>query len=286
MPDAGRPGLLAGVACVIAGVTLFAVQDAAGKLLAESQSVVQIVWARYVFALPVLLLATPRRAWAGLLRVSRPGLQAARALLPVLASFAIVLGLIFLPLAEVTVLTFASPLLVAALSAPILGERVSLRDWLGILLGFVGIVILVRPGTDAFAWASIFPLACAAFFALFQLTTRLVGRSDPPTATLAWTLVIGFIVTTILLPLDWRPATPAAWGLMVLTGFCFGGAQYFLIRAYNHAPAALLAPFTYTQIVPATLLGLIVFGTVPDAVAWLGTAIVIGAGLMVLRGRI
>lgn len=244
----------------------------------------QVVWARYLFALPVLLLGTPRRAWATVLRVSRPGLQAARALLPVLASFAIVLGLVYLPLAEVTVLTFASPLLVAALSAPVLGERVALRDWLSILIGFVGIVIVIRPGSDAFAWAALFPLACAAFFALFQITTRLVGRSDPPATTLAWTLLIGLGVTSLLLPLGWRPVHAASWALMALTGLCFGGAQYLLVRAYLRAPAALLAPFTYVQIVPATLLGLLLFGAVPDAIAWLGTAIVIGAGLLVLRG--
>lgn len=266
-------------------MTLFAVQDAAAKWLARSQSVVQIVWARYLFALPLLLLGTPWRSWMMVLRVARPGLQAARALLPVLASFAVVLGLVFLPLAEVTVLTFASPLLVAALSAPVLGERVSRRDWLGILIGFLGIVIVVRPGSDAFAWAALFPLACAAFFALFQLTTRLVGRTDPPHATLAWTLLIGLGVTSLLLPLDWRPIPTGNWALLALSGLCFGGAQSLLARAFLHAPAALLAPFTYVQIVPATLLGLLLFGAVPDALAWLGTAIVIGAGLLVLRRR-
>ena len=100
--------------------------------------------------------------------------------MPVLASFAVVAGLALLPLAEVTALTFASPLLVVALSAPMLGERTSLHDWLGVIAGFLGILIIVRPGAGAIAWAALLPLACAAFFALFQLTTRLVGRSDHP----------------------------------------------------------------------------------------------------------
>jgi drug/metabolite transporter (DMT)-like permease len=205
--------------------------------------------------------------------------------MPVLASFAVVAGLALLPLAEVTALTFASPLLVVALSAPILGERTSIHDWLGVALGFVGILIIVRPGSGALAWAALFPLACAACFALFQLTTRLVGRSDHPAATLAWTILVGLVVTTPMLLLDWRSAAPQAWLLLAASGLCFGVAQYCLTLAFREAPAALLAPFTYTQLVPAVLLGVILFGAIPDLWAGIGTAIVIGAGLYVLRPR-
>ena len=259
--------------------------DAMSKLLADSQSVVQIVWARYAFAVPVILATTRHAEWPTLLRVASPWLQIGRGMMPVLASFAVVAGLALLPLAEVTALTFASPLLVVALSAPILGERTSVHDWLGVVAGFVGILIIVRPGSGAIAWAALFPLACAACFALFQLTTRLVGRSDHPAATLAWTILVGLILTTPLLLLDWRPLSPRAWALMVASGLCFGVAQYCLTRAFREAPAALLAPFTYTQIVPAVILGVVLFGAVPDLWAGIGTAIVIGAGLYVLRRR-
>ena len=115
-------------------------------------------------------------------------------------------------------------------------------------MGFVGILVIVRPGFGAIAWAALFPLGCAACFALFQLTSRLVGRSDHPTATLAWTILVGLMVTTPLLAVDWRPLVPVAWALMVIAGVCFGISQYFLARAFRLAPAALLAPFTYTQI--------------------------------------
>jgi drug/metabolite transporter (DMT)-like permease len=269
----------------VAAVGLFAVMDAMSKLLAENQSVVQIVWARYAFALPVVLATTPRAAWPRLLHVGSPLLQAVRGLMPVLASFTVVAGLALLPLAEVTALTFASPLLVVALSAPLLGERTTLHDWLGVLLGFTGILIIVRPGSDTFAWAALLPLACAASFALFQLTSRLVGRSDHPTATLAWTILVGLVVTTPLLLLDWRPLSVRATLLMLAAGLCFGISQYCLARAFRLAPAALLSPFTYTQIVPAVLLGIVLFGAVPDFWAGLGTLIVIGAGLYVLRRR-
>ena len=210
----GRGRIRAGIWLIVAGVSLFAVMDAMGKFLAETQSVVQIVWARYAFAVPVILATTRRAEWPTILRVASPRLQLFRGLMPVLASFAVVAGLALLPLAEVTALTFASPLLVVALSAPILGERTSIHDWLGVTLGFVGILIIVRPGSGALAWAALFPLACAACFALFQLTTRLVGRSDHPAATLAWTILVGLVATTPMLLLDWRPVAPRAWLLL------------------------------------------------------------------------
>jgi drug/metabolite transporter (DMT)-like permease len=259
--------------------------DACSKVLSESQSVVQIVWARYAFAVPVILATTPRSLWPSLFRVASPGLQAIRGIMPVAASFAVVAGLALLPLAEVTALTFASPLVVVALSGPMLGERTTPHDWLGVLMGFVGILVIVRPGAGAIAWAALLPLACAFCFALFQLTTRLVGRSDHPGATLAWTIAVGLVVTTPLLLVDWRPAPNHAWALLVLSGLCFGAAQYCLARAFRAAPAALLTSFTYTQIAPAVVLGYVLFGAVPDLWAMLGTAIVIGAGLYVLRRR-
>lgn len=280
-----RAATLAGIGLVVLGVTLFAVMDACSKALAETQSLLQIVWARYAFAVPVILATTPRAIWPVLFRVASPALQAFRGLLPMAASFAVVAGLALLPLAEVTALTFASPLVVVALSGPMLGERTSLHDWLGVLVGFAGILVIVRPGAGAIAWAALLPLACAVCFALFQLTTRLVGRSDHPAATLAWTIAVGLVVTTPLLLLDWRPVGARAWAVMIFSGLCFGAAQYCLARAYLSAPAVLLAPFTYTQIAPAAVLGLLLFGTVPDLWAAVGTAVVIGAGLYVLHRR-
>ena len=167
--SAERSATLRGVALLIAGVSLFAVVDAAGKLLSEHHSVVQIVWARYAFALAVLLVTTPLGLWRRVLRVQRPLLQVGRALMPVVASFAVVMGLTLLPLAEVTALTFASPLVVVALAGPLLRERSTLHDWIGVIAGFIGILVIVRPGGDAVAWAAIFPLICAFCFALFQL---------------------------------------------------------------------------------------------------------------------
>src|SRR5262249_12120281 len=135
----------------------------------------------------------------------------------------------------------------------------------------------------ALAWAVIFPLATALFFALYQLFTRLVSREDDPWVTLAWTIAVGLVLTTLLLPFDWRAVNPPDWALLVLSGVLFGLGQFLLIRAYSFVPAAVLAPFTYVQTLAAIAFGVLVFHALPDLWTLLGTGLVILAGLYVLR---
>jgi drug/metabolite transporter (DMT)-like permease len=265
------------------GVSLFGIMDGVGKFLVADHPVVQIVWARYAFALPVALSVARPAAWSELFRCERPALQALRGLLPLLASVSVIMGVALMPLADFTAIGFASPLLVVALAAPLLHERTSRHSWIGVICGFAGVLIIARPGAGAIAWAAVFPLATAIFFALYQLLTRLVSRGDDPRVTLAWTIAVGVVLTTPLLPFHWRALDGTAWLLLVLSGLLFGLGQFLLIRAYSLASAALLAPFTYAQIVAAVLFGAAVFGDVPDPWTILGTAIVILAGLYVLR---
>lgn len=268
---------------LIAGVTLFGIMDGIGKLLGDGYPVIQVVWARYAFAVPVILAVSRPSAGPGLLRCERPALQAARALLPLLASVTVILAVSLMPLADATAISFASPLLVVALSAPLLGERVSVHSWIGVICGLIGVLVIVRPGAGTIAWAALFPLATAFLFALYQLLTRLVSRGDDPVVTLAWTIAVGVVLTTPLLPFVWRPVATADWPLLALSGVLFGAGQFLLIRAFAIASASLLAPFTYAQIVAAIAFGVMVFGDVPDLWTLTGTAIVILAGVHVLR---
>jgi drug/metabolite transporter (DMT)-like permease len=265
------------------GVSLFGLMDGVGKFLVADHPVVQIVWGRYAFALPVVLSVVRPAAWSQMFRCERPALQALRGLLPLLASVSVIMGVALMPLADFTAIGFASPLLVVALAAPLLHERTSRHSWIGVVCGFAGVLIIARPGTGAIAWAAVFPLATAVFFALYQLLTRLVSRGADPKVTLAWTIGVGVVLTTPLLPFHWHTLDGKAWLLLVLSGLLFGMGQFLLIRAYSLASAALLAPFTYAQIVAAVLFGAVVFGDVPDPWTILGTAIVILAGLYVLR---
>ena len=257
--------------------------DGLAKLLAGEYSVIQLVWARYAFAVPVILLSARPAAWPGLLRCERPALQAGRGLLPVLANVTAVVGLGLMPLADATAISFVSPLLVVAFSAPLLGERVSVHGWVGVACGFAGILVIVRPGAGAIAWAACFPLATAFLFALYQVLTRLVSRGDDPVVTLAWTVATGLVLTTPLLPPYWRPVSGSDWPLLGLSGLLFGAGQFLLIRAFATAPAAVLAPFTYVQIVAAVVFGMVVLGAVPDPWTVVGMAVVTLAGVYVLR---
>ncbi len=273
---------LKAVLLVSLGVTLFAVMDGIAKVLARDHSVVQIIWARYVFAVPVVLLVVRPSDWSGLLRSGRPLLQAGRAMLPLLSSGTVVLGVSLMPLADVTAISFAAPLLVVTLSAPLLKERIALANWVGVACGFAGVLIIVRPGVGALAWPAVFPLATAFMFALYQVLTRQV-RADAPTVTLAWTIAVGLFLSTAVLPLGWRSAGAQGWTLLAVSGGLFGMGHLLVIRGFSTAPAAVLAPFSYVQIVAAIGFGICVFGDVPDLWTLLGAGLVVGAGLYEIR---
>jgi drug/metabolite transporter (DMT)-like permease len=198
---------IAAILLVALGVTFFAIIDSLAKHLEPDYSVLQIVWARYVFAVPVILAFARPATWLNLLQSQQVPMQIGRALLPLLASIVVVFGLAKIPLAEFTAISFAAPLLVVALSAPLLKERITIHSWIGVLLGFLGVVVIVRPGGGVISWAAIFPLVLALFFALYQITTRLVSRGDGPMVTLAWTIAVGLVLTTPLLPFAWRPVS-------------------------------------------------------------------------------
>jgi len=275
---------LRGIVLVVLSASLFAGVDGLSKVLTETQSVGQIVWARYAMALPVAILTTPRIYWRTMFVTSRPLSQLVRGITPLGVSITMVLAVRYLPLAEATVILFAAPFLVVALSAPVLGERVHASSWIGVIVGFAAVTLVARPGFGTFSAYVVFPLAAAAFYALYQLVTRwLSNTGERPHTTLAWTLATGAVVATPFAILTWVPVTPRAWILMASLGIVFGLAQALMVRAFSHAPAGVLAPFTYTQIVAATVLGVLAFGSVPDGLTFLGVAMVITAGIYVIK---
>jgi drug/metabolite transporter (DMT)-like permease len=173
---------------------------------------------------------------------------------------------------------------VVALSAPYLGERVRAASWIGVTIGFLAVLIVARPGFTELSKYAVFPALAAVFYALLQLITRRLGvLGEKPTTTLAWTLLVGGIVTTPLAIATWAPLSATMWFYMIGLGLVFGASQLLLIRAYTHAPAAVLAPFNYFQIVAAVIFGVIVFRDVPDSLTLLGIALIIGAGIYVAR---
>jgi drug/metabolite transporter (DMT)-like permease len=277
---------LRGIALLVLCSCLFGCVDGLSKILSDRQSVAQIVWARYALALPVLLATTPLSEWTGLFRTRRPGLQVLRGLAPLVISSTMVVAVRHLPLAEATVILFAGPFLVVALSGPMLGEKVRAASWIGVAVGFLAVLIVARPGFGSFSAYTAFPAVAAVFYALFQIFTRkLAAGGESPGGTLAWTLAVGVVMSTPLVVWTWQPLDPAHTALMLLLGTVFGFAQVFMIRAFTLAPAGVLAPFTYSQIIAATLFGIVVFAAVPDSWTLLGIVMIIAAGFYVIRSR-
>ena len=277
---------LVGIAFVVLAASMFACVDGISKILAETQSVGQIVWARYALSLPVLVLSTPRVYWGSLFRTAHPWLQVGRGLMPMGVSFTMVLAVRYLPLAEATTILFLSPFLVVGLSAPLLGERVHPASWIGVAAGFVGVLVVARPGFGDASVALAYPFVAAVFFALFQIVTRgLAARGEIPQTTLAWTLATGAVIATPFAIATWVPLDLHHWLLMIALGIVFGLAQAFMVRAFSHAPAALLAPFGYVQIVAAIVFGMLFLDSFPDGWTLLGVTLIIAAGVYVGRSQ-
>lgn len=286
MSAPATPETLRGIVLVILSASVFAGVDGISKVLAETQSVGQIVWARYAIALPTILLLTPRAEWREIFHTAHPRHQILRGIAPMGVSITMVLAVRYLPLAEATVILFAAPFLVVALAGPLLGERVHPASWVGVVIGFASLALVVRPGFGEVSYHVLFPLAAAVFYALYQIVTRgLATKGEPPRAMLAWTLATGTVVATPLALLSWEPVSSTAWIAMISLGLVFGLAQFLMIQAYVHAPAGVLAPFAYAQIIAATLIGIVFFGAVPDIWTLLGVLMMIGAGIWLTRSQ-
>jgi len=275
----GVPGAL----LVIAGYSLFAVMDGLSKLLAADYPVVQIVWARYVAFLVLVTAVLWPRYGRSLIATRRPWAQFGRGLLPIAGSLMIVGAFRTVPLVEVTALMFLVPLFTVALAIPLLGERVSIGQWLALLVGFVGVLVVIRPGGVTFQWPMLLPLGTAFTFALYQIVTRQLGRTESMPSLLYAIAWVGAAVMSLIVPFAWVTPDLRGAGLMALSGLVLGLGHLCIIAAFARGPAAGLAPFSYFQIVASTLIGVLVFGEVPDLWAVLGTALIIGAGIYVWR---
>lgn len=277
---------LIGILLVVSSATIFGAVDGISKLLTEHASAGQIVWARYALALPVLLVAMGPRRLPSLFETTRPGLQLLRGLSPIGVSFGMTLAVAYMPLAEATVILFAAPFLVVALSGPLLGERVGLSRWIAVAIGFFAVLLVARPGFGELSHFAVLPLAAAFFYALMQIITRHVARlGERPDTTLAWTLLTGAIVSTPVAILLWQPLPWHDWGLMVLLGVIFGIGQFMMIKGFANAPAALLAPLSYVQIISATLISIVVFHHSPDLWSMVGIVMILISGVYVVRHR-
>jgi drug/metabolite transporter (DMT)-like permease len=283
VPHVHSPDLLRGILLITLAVFLFSSMDTLAKFLLRSYPLPPLIFARYaVHTLLMLVLLAPRMGF-DLLRTTRLGLQVMRGLLLVASTGLFYLALRYLPLAEAAAITFVAPVMVTALSGPLLGERVTGRQWAAVTLGFIGVLVIIRPGGGMLTYASALPLITALLFALYQIMTRKLAGRENPFTTLFFTALVGTLAASLMLPFSWQVPSLTQAALMVAIG-CLGGLGHFLlIRAVEIASPIALAPFIYTQLVWSTLLALIVFGEFPDLVSLLGMLVIIAAGLLAVN---
>ena len=261
---------------------MFVTLDALAKQLSQSYPVLQVVWARYVFH-ALLIVVWLRRRLPGSLRSERPVLQLLRSLLILVTTGVFFSALRFMPLADASAVMFVAPLIVTALSLPLLGEYVGPRRWASVVVGFAGALIVIRPGGGALGPVALLPLAAACGYALYQITTRILSRSDQALTTLAYTALVGTLATSAAVPFVWVTPAPADWLAMVALGV-FGGLGHFaLIKALSSAPAAMVTPFGYTSLLWATAFGYVMFGDLPDRWTVIGALIIAGSGLYIFH---
>ncbi len=273
-----------GILLMIATTFVFAVQDGISQHLASNYNVLMIVMIRYwFFAAFVITIATRQ---SGSIRAAaatkQPILQISRGALLATEICVMVTGFVYLGLVESHAIFACYPLLIAALSGPVLGETVGWRRWVAIAIGFVGVLVILQPGFAVFAPAAVIPLAAALMFALYGLLTRYAARKDSTATSFFWTGTVGAVVMTAVGLWFWEPMILTDWYWM--GALCITGAtgHWLLIKTYEVAEASAVQPFAYLQLVFASAIGLMIFG---EALRWnvaLGGAIVVGAGLFTL----
>ena len=270
----------AGIFWMILTTLLFVTQDATTRILAKSYPVMEVAWAR--FAVHMLLVGIVV-AWRSphLMVSHRLPLQLVRSCLLLATTLLAVLSLRSIPFAEVQAIAAAAPVLITALSVPLLSEKVGWRRWVGVLAGMAGALIIVGPVGGTFQWALALPLAAAFSNALYQIATRKLRGADSPTTTIFYTGMAGTVVCTLALPFNWVTPDLTAAALMVLLGTLGGISHFCLIRAYSAAPAATVAPFGYTTLVWAAVYSLMVFGEDLRLSTIAGTIIIVGSGVYI-----
>jgi len=281
---AAIPPTVAGVLIFTVGLSCIALADAMAKVLGQSMHSVQVVWLYllFVFVNLSLYLAVTRKNVRQLAKTKRPGLQVIRGLC-ILGSLTFIFGALqFLPLAEATVINFTGPLFMVALAGPILGEKVGWRRWAAVVVGLVGAIIVVRPGSDVFQWAALMPIGSALFFALFQLITRKLAGHDSALTTLLYTQVVAGVGSLLAAPFFWSPLEFADIAFAFVAGSVGLLAHLCMFNAFRLADASLLAPINYTRIVASVLLGYFMFSDLPDTYTIIGGAVIVGSGLFVI----
>ena len=281
-PGLGRPDVLRGILLMCAGTAMFPFMNTAVKLLTVRYPVAEIVWARFTGHLIIMLIVfLPQYRWT-LLRTRRPTVQIGRSVLMLVSNMVFVMAIGRVPLATASAIGFTSPLIVTALSVPLLHESVGWRRWTAVLVGFGGALLVIRPGSGFHHPAVLLLLASALAYALYLIGTRWVSRYDNAATGIIFAALFGSLAMTVVLPFAFVMPRTLWDGLLFCSLGMFGGVgHYLIIRAFQLGPAAVIAPLGYVELIGTSTLGYLIFDNFPDLWTWVGAGVIIASGIYV-----
>ena len=275
--------ILRAILSTIVAMTCFSILNGMSKTLSTSgYPVIEVIWARYFFAFILMMVMFLPRNGRELFRIRRLDTQIVRGMLLFFSSYLFFHGVVYLPLATASAISLSSPIIVTALSSRLLGEKVGMHRWGAVGVGFIGALIVVRPGHADFDWHVLLIVGSTISSSFYQIFSRRYGQTERPDASATVATIVGTVAATPFLPFEWVTPT-STWhlALFVGMGIMAGTGHYFLTIAYSQAPAAIVSPFNYTQLVGAALMGYLVFHDFPDAWTWVGAAVIISSGLYI-----
>lgn len=272
---------LYGIGLMCLGVAIFPLLNASVKYLTEFYPVQQVVWSRYAGHVVFMLLLFAPKAGLSLFRATEIKLQLIRSVLLLTSTVCYFVAIGFIPLATAASISFTSPFIITALSVPLLGEQVGPRRWAAVAVGFIGMLIIVRPGGDTHLMAALV-LVSATCYSVYQILTRKVSGRDSAETSTMYAAMTGCLLSSLAVPFYWQmPAAALDWVLFGGLGFFAGLGHFLVVKSLNYAGVSVLAPFGYLQLVGAAILGYIVFEDIPDLWTWVGAAIIVSCGVYI-----
>ncbi len=284
-PSSHHQNIAFGITCMVVASMFLPLMGTTAKTLGVEHVVFQIVWARYTGHFVYMsLIFLPSRG-LNLYRTSRWRVQLLRSLLLLTSTCCFFTALQYISLPMATAINFIAPLMVTALAGVMLGEKVGPRRWAAVLIGFCGALVIIRPGLGQTHWAAGLVVVTAACWALYQLLTRRVSDTDSPETSVTYTAMVGCLVLSVamfVMPHWWKtPETPLNLFLFFAIGVIAAAGHYLVVKAYQNAPASVVSPFNFLQLLGATVISYVFFKDIPDRFTWLGAFMIVGASLYV-----
>jgi drug/metabolite transporter (DMT)-like permease len=284
-PSAGDQRHIIGIWLMACVALVFASHDAVSKTLIFSLPVIFVAWVRYLVHAGLATTVMALGKQPGVYRTQRPWLHVLRACCLLGDSLTFLFGLKYVPIAESTALVFLAPAFVTMLSPLLFGIKAGRAQWLSVIIGFCGVLVIINPVSDAFSLWMLFPLASAFFFALYQMLTQLAGEVDSPAVCSFYVGIICTAILSMVVPFFWVQPSPLEWLLLALLGSMGLCAHFVMAKSYTYASSADLAPLGYLQIIFAVLYGVVLFGTTPSLWSLAGMGLIFISGLLVYAKR-